>query len=98
MTLIKELKSPIKIKKIYFKDLAFIIGYWLIFYLFADSVASQMKIPYFIFNGIVAIFLIMPSKWNPGKRMWQVILFLIKKDRNVYKPINIEERSVDFEE
>lgn len=97
MTLIKELKSPPRIAGIYFRDIAFIIVYWVIFYMFANNVANPVRIPYLIFNLIVAIFLIMPSRWNNGKRMWHLIIFILKKDRAVYKSICIDERSEDFE-
>lgn len=97
MTLIKELKSPTKIAGIYFKDIAFLIIYWVVFYTFSNNVANPVRIPYLIFNLIVAVFLIMPSKWNNGKRMWQLIIFILKKDRKTYKPICTNERSDDFE-
>lgn len=97
MTLIKELKSKPRIAGIYFRDIAFIVVYWVIFYMFANNVANPVRIPYLIFNAIVAIFLIMPSRWNNGKRIWHLIIFLAKKDRSVYKPICVDERSDDFE-
>lgn len=97
MTLIKELKSPPRIAGIYFRDIAFIIVYWVIFYMFANNVANPVRIPYLIFNAIVAIFLIMPSRWNNGKRVWHLMAFIVKKDRLVYMPICVDERSEDFE-
>ncbi|MCM1219450.1 MAG: DUF5592 family protein [Lachnospiraceae bacterium] len=97
MTLIKELKSPPRIAGIYFKDIAFLIVYWVLFYTFANNVANPVRLPYLIFNFIVAILLIMPSRWNNGKRMWQLIIFILKKDRMVYKPISVDERSDDFD-
>lgn len=97
MTLIKELKVKRKIKSIYLSDLAFIVGFTLFGWILRNSVATKMQIPFIIFNVIVAIILVMPSKWNPGKRMWQVMLFAIKKDRTIYKPITVNLRSDDFE-
>lgn len=97
MTLIKELKVKRKIKNIYLSDLLFVAGYTLFGWILRDTVAVQMKIPFIIFNLIVAIILIMPSRWNPGKRMWQVMFFAVRKDRAVYKPITVNLRSDDFE-
>ena len=97
MTLIKELKSPPRIVGIYFRDIAFVIIYWVIFYMFANNVANPVRIPYLIFNAITAIFFIMPSRWNYGKRVWHLMVFIMKKDRSVYKPICVDERSDDFE-
>lgn len=98
MILIKELKSPAKIWKFYLADIAFVIGYWFVLWFFKSSVVSSLQIPYFIFNFAVAVVLVMPSRWNPGKRMWQVIIFMFRKDRNIYKPLSINERSDDFEQ
>ena len=98
MILIKELKSPTKIGPIYLKDLAFIGIYFLTFFFLRGFIASALLIPYLIYNVLVAIVLAMPSMWNPGKRMWQAIFFIIIKDRKIYKPISINERSDDFEQ
>lgn len=97
MILIKELKSPAKIWKFYLIDIIFVAGYWLILWLFKGLIASSVQIPYYIFNFVVAVILVMPSPWNHGKRMWQVILFMLRKDRNIYKPISTNSRSDDFE-
>lgn len=97
MTLIKELKVKRKIKNIYLSDLLFIAGFTLFSWILRNTVATKMQIPFVIFNVIVAIILVMPSKWNPGKRMWQVMLFALKKDRAIYKPITVNLRSDDFE-
>lgn len=97
MTLIKELKVRKKIKNIYLSDLAFVAGFAFLGWIFRTSVASIMQLPFVIFNTIVGIILIMPSKWNPGKKMWQVMLFTIKKDKSIYKPISVNLRSDDFE-
>ncbi|MGN0533262.1 MAG: DUF5592 family protein [Eubacterium sp.] len=97
MTLIKELKVKRKIKNIYLSDLLFIAGFTLLSWILRNTVATKVQIPFIIFNVIVAIILVMPSKWNPGKRMWQVMLFALKKDRAIYKPISVDLRSDDFD-
>lgn len=97
MVMIKELRSNLKIGKVYVADIAFVVAYVLIFFFFRSYVSSTVLIPYLIFNFFVAVLLVMPSVWNPGKRMWQSILFVFQKDRRIYKPICINERSDDFE-
>lgn len=97
MTLIKELKSGMKIGKFYLIDICFVVIYWLVFFFFRSFVSSSVLIPYYIFNFIVAIILVIPSMWNPGKRTWQAILFIFIKSRKIYKPISVNERSEDFE-
>lgn len=97
MTLIKELKSAPKIGKFYLLDIGFVLIYWLSFFCLRNLVATSMRIPYFIFNFVVAVILVMPSMWNPGKRMWQAIFFILTKDKSIYKPISVNERSDDFE-
>lgn len=98
MTIIKELKVRRKIKNIYISDLAFVGATTMFGWLFQNSVASAMRIPFIAFNFLVGIILVMPSKWNPGKKMWQVMFFAVRKNRAVYEPISIDERSNDFEE
>lgn len=78
-------------------DLFFVVGFTLFGWVLRDAVASKMQIPFILFNIIVAIILVMPSKWNPGKRMWQVMIYAIKKDRAIYKPVAVDLRSDDFE-
>lgn len=97
MTLIKELKVKKKIKNIYLSDLLFVAGFTLFGWILRDAVASKMQIPFIAFNIIVAIILVMPSKWNPGKRMWQVMIYALKKDPAIYKPLTVNLRSDDFE-
>lgn len=50
MVMIKELRSDIKIGKFYIKDIAFVGGYFLIFYFLRSFVSSAVLIPYLIFN------------------------------------------------
>ena len=97
MTLIKELKSSTKLGPVYLKDISFIVVYFLTFFFLRGFIASSLLILYLVYNLIVAIILVMPSMWNPGKRMWQAILFIFIKDRKIYKPISVNERSDDFE-
>lgn len=97
MTLIKELKVRKKIKNIYLADLGFVVGFTLLGWILRTSTAPAMQIPFVIFNAIVGIILVMPSKWNPGKKMWQAMLFTVKKDKAIYKPISVDLRSEDFE-
>lgn len=98
MTLIKELKSATKIGPIYFSDILFVAVYWIMLFFLRNHVATSLRIVYFIFNFAVAVILVMPSMWNPGKRMWQAILFIFVKDRKIYKPISVYEGSENFED
>lgn len=91
MVMIKELRSGIKIGKFYIKDIAFVVGYFVFFFLLRSFVSGAVLVPYLIFNFVVAVILVMPSVWNPGKQMWQSILFVFQKDRRIYKEHGTEE-------
>ena len=48
---------------------------------------QALQIPFYIFNFIVALILTTHSPFNPQKRIFQSLLYVIRKDRAVYQPI-----------
>lgn len=97
MTLIEELKSAAKIGKFYITDIIFVFIFWMIMNVFQDKVSSYLQIIYNIFNIFVGIILVIPSKYNPKKRLWQSFRFMLTRDNNVYTAISVNERSEDFD-
>ena len=91
-TLIEELHTPTKVhKRLYLFDLCFVFLYFFIFMIFGqERVHQALQIPYYVFNFVVALLLTTHSPFNPQKRIFQSILFYIKRDRSVYKPLQLK--------
>lgn len=86
---IKEIKSPIKISRmLYLQDVATVIGYFVIMSFLSPFIHEYYKIPFYIVNVLWGCFFTLKSRYSPVKRNWEVILAVIIRDRNVYKPIN----------
>lgn len=87
----EELKSQTKVwLNIYIFDFFFLILYLGGTYLFRNLVHQDLRILYYIFSAIMAIFLTMPSYFNKKRRNYQSILILLKKDNSVYRPIIVK--------
>lgn len=95
-TIIQEVKSETKVVgNISVYDLLFILGYMMIAYLFTNGVAGQLKILYYIFSGLIAIWLTLPSRVNPKRRFWQSLLLFIKKEKVIYKSLRNEQQELE---
>lgn len=87
--MVQELRSGIKVLKwLYLYDLGFIFIYCMIMTMFADRVHPMLTIPFHIFNVIIGLIFTARSPFNPKKRIWQSLLYVAKKDTNVYHPIS----------
>lgn len=85
----QELKSPTKINKwLYVADLMFIIIYFMSFKVLDVFVDSRLHIFYYIFNIAMAMILTAPSHYNPKKRIYHSLIYMLAKDRTVYHPIS----------
>ncbi len=91
LTIVQELNSPIKLNRwLYLFDLFFIMGFLAVCLFFSRLVHSSLTLPYGMFSLVVSILLTLRSPYNPQKRIFQTILFMVKKDRAVYRPISME--------
>ena len=85
----QELKSPTKVSsKLYLSDFIFIIVYFMCFLVLDVFVDSRLHVVYYIFNIFIALILTRNSIYNPPKRIYQTLLYMIIKDRTVYHPIS----------
>lgn len=90
LIIVQELNAPIKINRwLYLFDLFFLIGFVAVSFFFSRFVHSTLTIPYLLFSLIVAILLTLHSPYNPQKRIFQTVLFAIRKDRAGYHPISM---------
>lgn len=87
----KEIKSPIKmVFSLYAKDLAiFGVGALVLTNVTSEYVHSWFKIPYYIVGFCFLLFIIMSSSTNLGKRNYNALYFLIKRNKVTYHPIDI---------
>lgn len=75
-TIAMEIKSETYFGKgIFFFDIAFIVGYWFLFSMFEDLLHPLMAMPYTVFNIFIAFILTRKSSKNPGKRIYQEVLY-----------------------
>jgi len=75
-TIAMEIKSETYFGKgIFFFDVAFIFIYWFVFSLFEDLIHPLLAIPYTVFNIAVAFVLTRKSAKNPGKRIYQEVIY-----------------------
>lgn len=87
----QELKSQTKISsalKLYLTDFFFIIAYFVCFLILNIFVDERLHYPYYAFNLFMALLLTRQSIYNPPKRIYQSLLYLIAKDRTTYHPIS----------
>lgn len=89
--------------KVYVKDILF-IGIWLMMAWCASGlVFRSLRVAYYMFAALCAIYLTRPARENPGKRKWEaIILFLSRKIANpvyysVSMPVAPGERKVVHE-
>ncbi|MGN0173497.1 MAG: DUF5592 family protein [Acutalibacteraceae bacterium] len=87
----QELKSKTQIlKKIYFKDLIIILGFFFIMMLFESGVNSFLIIPYRCFNVFVGFVLTARTQVNGEQPIYKSIYFLFISDKAVYHSISQE--------
>lgn len=85
---VQDIKAETKVgKSIYLFDFFFLLTYATVTFMLSSIVHSMLKIPFFIFSGVCALFLTMKSSWNRKRRNWESIFLYIRKDREVYYPI-----------
>ncbi len=85
----EELKASINVyKRFSVGDLMFMVGWAFGTFVFTEIglVHELLTVPFWIFTLLVGLFLIFPSKQNPGKKQYQSIWIYLKKYRGVYKP------------
>ena len=87
----EEIKSQTKVfMGLYIFNFFFLIVYIGLTYLLRNFVHQDLRIAYYIFSAIMAIFLTLPSPFNKKRRNYQSIFILLKRDNIVYKPIVIK--------
>lgn len=94
---VQDIKSETKVgKSIYLFDFFFLLTYGAVSFLLGSMVHSMLRIPFYIFSAVCAIFLTMKSSWNKKRRNWESLLLYIRKDREIYLPIVNESKATEL--
>lgn len=85
----KDLRAEVRVGgSLVLKDLFLLILLPAIMWFITGSlVASGLEIWYIGYNVLVALALLQRPSSNPGKQVWQVILFLFEEDEQTYHMI-----------
>lgn len=67
---------------VFFKEALFIGIYWIIWFSIDGIVSPILKVPFYLFNIAVAIFLTRMTATNPEKRIFQVLSINYLANRN----------------
>ena len=85
---VKDIKSETKVFKfIYIQDFFFLLFYMSVIYLLGNLVNVLLLVPFYIFSGLVGIFLTVKSSWNVKRRNWESLFIYLRRDMEVYKLI-----------
>lgn len=94
-----QIESKTKVSKhINLSSLYFIVGYLMLAYMLRGLVYDLLFIPYMIFSGCCAIYLVLPSRYNKGRMHWESIVVLLRADRAVYRPYIEPEEDLEVED
>lgn len=71
---------------LYLSGVLFVLAAMTVFFLLKDYVNILLQLPYFIFNFICSVFLVLPSRYNKGRTNMESIFVMLRKDVGVYRP------------
>ncbi len=81
----KEISSSVKLSKnLYVFDLVFIGIFMCIVWILNFLVYPPLKVPYYIFMTIMALYFRSKSSINPKKRKYQSIYYALVRNRKAY--------------
>lgn len=87
----KEIKSKPKIFGLEIKELVILmISFFLIFTMLKDMVHSFFTIPYFMVSCLLVLWLVMPSRNNPGMKNYMSLYLYFKHDKETYHSMDIQ--------
>lgn len=83
--IVKELRTENEIQRgITVKDFLFVVAFFLIALATRSLISEKLQWPYIIFTVLIGCRLTAHSLTNPGKRYYQALWILLKKDSAVY--------------
>jgi hypothetical protein len=96
----KEISTELKINKaLYLFDLLFMVALLVLAMVLGNVVHDSLRIPFYIFMGIIGIVSIIRPFTNPKKRMYQAIFIAFSRKKDTYcaidKPEDETEREIN---
>lgn len=93
----KNIETPNKVvKHIMVFDFLFVLTYMGIVFALKNLVHPSLRIVFFIFSFLMAVFLTAKSVFNKERRNYESIIMMLQRDTNVYKSY-IERNNEDEE-
>ena len=84
----KDIKSETKVSKnIYIYDFFFILIYMSVSLVLANLVHPSLKIVFFIYSLVMAVFLTAKSYYNKKRRNYESIMIMLRRDKESYTPV-----------
>ncbi|MEH7000826.1 DUF5592 family protein [Priestia megaterium] len=88
----KEISSELKINKaLYLFDLLLIAGILVFTLILNNLVHDSLKVPFYIFMGLIAVIMIWRPITNPKKRMYEVLIITLMRKRDTFCAIDRDE-------
>lgn len=93
-----ELRSSTKLSSrfaFYAKDGIFLMVMLGIVWMLQSLVAAQFKVIYWIISITLGIVFIIPSPWNPKRKIFATAMLFLTKDNSVFYPMHVKKRMVE---
>lgn len=92
----KEITTELKINKaLYLFDLLFMVALLVLAMTLGNVVHSSLRIPFYIFMGIIGVILIIRPYTNPQKRMYQAIFIAFSRRKDTYCSIDVPDEETE---
>ena len=86
INVVTDIESKTKATKHFnFTGILFVFAVVGLCYMLKENVNTLVRIPFYIFNGISAAWLMLPSKHNKGRNNLESIAVMLRKDPIVYR-------------
>jgi hypothetical protein len=85
----KEIQTELKINKaLYLFDLLFMVSLFMLAMVLGNLVHSSLRIPFYIFMGVIGVVSIIRPFTNPKKRMYQAVFIALSRKTDTYCAID----------
>lgn len=93
--MVSEINAPTRINRfLVLRDVAIVAIFGVIGFVTKDFLNPNLQIYYFVFNLIVGLIMALPSPFSKGRKIYQLIIFTIARNRGVYHSLRGENKRV----
>lgn len=87
----KEIKSKPKILGMEMKELSILlVGFLLLFTVLLDNVHRVFVVPYLVLSVLSLLWVVLPSRMNPGMKNYKSLYLFQKHNRLQYHPLDVQ--------